>query len=72
MTGQHVVADVHCADCTALVGWKYVRRLSYWPLTERSPRPLFPQLSAQEASQKYKEGRFVLEKARILKESGWA
>ncbi|KAJ3355046.1 hypothetical protein GGF32_002189 [Allomyces javanicus] len=47
-TGLHVVADISCARCHAVVGWKY--------------------LFATEASQKYKEHRFILEKRSVTKE----
>lgn len=48
-TGLHTVADIHCADCHQVLGWKYER--------------------AYEASQKYKEGKFILEKSKIVKEN---
>ena len=49
LTGLHTVADIYCADCRQVLGWKYER--------------------AYEASQKYKEGKFILEKAKIVKEN---
>ncbi|CAL5323376.1 unnamed protein product [Camellia sinensis] len=49
MTGLHTVADIYCADCREVLGWKYER--------------------AYEASQKYKEGKFILEKSKIVKEN---
>lgn len=49
MTGLHTVADISCADCGEVLGWKYER--------------------AFEASQKYKEGKFILEKSKIVKEN---
>ncbi|KAB1205119.1 hypothetical protein CJ030_MR7G016763 [Morella rubra] len=49
LTGLHTVADVYCADCHEVLGWKYER--------------------AYEASQKYKEGKFILEKSKIVKEN---
>ncbi|KAK9292653.1 hypothetical protein L1049_020630 [Liquidambar formosana] len=49
MTGLHTVADISCADCHEMLGWKYER--------------------AYEASQKYKEGKFILEKSKIVKEN---
>ncbi|OAY59507.1 hypothetical protein MANES_01G036800v8 [Manihot esculenta] len=48
-TGLHTVADICCADCRQVLGWKYER--------------------AYEASQKYKEGKFILEKSKIVKEN---
>ncbi|KAL2226925.1 UNVERIFIED_CONTAM: Protein yippee-like protein [Sesamum indicum] len=49
MTGLHTVADISCADCNEVLGWKYER--------------------AYEASQKYKEGKFIFEKSKIVKEN---
>lgn len=49
LTGLHTVADVYCADCREVLGWKYER--------------------AFEASQKYKEGKFILEKSKIVREN---
>ncbi|KAK9994840.1 hypothetical protein SO802_024543 [Lithocarpus litseifolius] len=49
MTGLHTVADIYCADCHEVLGWKYER--------------------AYEATQKYKEGKFILEKSKIVKEN---
>ncbi|EXC21405.1 hypothetical protein L484_011847 [Morus notabilis] len=49
MTGLHTVADISCADCREVLGWKYER--------------------AYEASQKYKEGKFIFEKSKIVKEN---
>nr|POE67650.1 protein yippee-like [Quercus suber] len=46
MTGLHTVADIYCADCHEVFGWKYER--------------------AYEATQKYKEGKFILEKSKIV------
>ncbi|XP_030460296.1 protein yippee-like At4g27745 [Syzygium oleosum] len=48
-TGLHTVADISCADCHEVLGWKYER--------------------AYEASQKYKEGKFIFEKVKIVKEN---
>ncbi|KAL8134653.1 hypothetical protein AgCh_009616 [Apium graveolens] len=49
MTGLHTVADISCADCCEVLGWKYER--------------------AYEPSQKYKEGKFILEKSKIVNEN---
>lgn len=49
MTGLHTVADISCADCSEVLGWKYER--------------------AFDASQKYKEGKFIFEKSKIVKEN---
>lgn len=104
-TGMHVVADISCAKCLNVVGWKYVSvthellRLPHPRAHPPSPRrqrlhheaspksfthgslaPRFlPALSscipaaaaaAQEAaaeeSQKYKEGKFILERCHVV------
>ncbi|KAL5738653.1 hypothetical protein ACOSP7_031414 [Xanthoceras sorbifolium] len=49
LTGLHTVANIYCADCREVLGWKYER--------------------AYEASQKYKQGKFILEKSKIVKEN---
>ncbi|KAA3475940.1 protein yippee-like [Gossypium australe] len=49
LSGLHTVADIYCADCHQVLGWKYER--------------------AYEVSQKYKEGKFILEKAKIVNEN---
>ncbi|KAJ6868013.1 hypothetical protein NC651_033149 [Populus alba x Populus x berolinensis] len=49
LTGLHTVADVSCAECREVLGWKYER--------------------AYEASQKYKEGKYIFEKLKIVKEN---
>ncbi|KAL1820062.1 hypothetical protein ACET3Z_014931 [Daucus carota] len=49
MTGLHTVADISCADCCEVLGWKYER--------------------AYEPTQKYKEGKFILEKSKIVNEN---
>ena len=46
-TGVHVVSDVYCNQCSALIGWTYVK--------------------AYEEDQKYKEGKFIIEKHYMTK-----
>lgn len=46
-TGLHVVRDVFCIGCNALLGWSYVR--------------------AYEASQRYKEGKVILERKKLAR-----
>ncbi|GFS32246.1 Yippee family putative zinc-binding protein [Actinidia rufa] len=48
-TGLHTVADIYCADCQEVLGWKYER--------------------AYQATEKYKEGKFIFEKSKIVKEN---
>ncbi|KAI8874340.1 yippee-domain-containing protein [Ramicandelaber brevisporus] len=47
MTGRHKVADIMCATCDIVLGWKYLKSSS--------------------DDQRYKEGRFILEKTRLYK-----
>ena len=30
MTGLHVVADINCSICQALLGWKYVNKILFY------------------------------------------
>mmetsp|Transcript_88804 Transcript_88804/g.253835 ORF Transcript_88804/g.253835 Transcript_88804/m.253835 type:complete len:195 (+) Transcript_88804:132-716(+) len=48
ITGMHTVADVHCAGCKQVLGWKYD--------------------DAMEPSQKYKIGKFIVEKGNLNEE----
>jgi hypothetical protein len=68
ITGWHTVADIFCVSCGSLVGWKYVqdsklihcKQLSLWWFDANS---LFlPQEIAYDKSQKYQEGKFILER----------
>lgn len=76
LTGLHVVADIYCKVCESRLGWKYVRgapaALCASPLFGPSAAlPLAPaQLAAYEEEQKYKEGKFILERVMILREEG--
>lgn len=74
MTGLHTVADIFCSHCQTVLGWKYVSEmLGYQPCYQA----LFAatvlngmcltQEMAFETSQKYKEGKFIIEKARLMK-----
>ena len=47
-TGMHVVADIWCTHCAAVVGWKYEE--------------------AYENAQRCKEGKFILEKCKLVDE----
>jgi hypothetical protein len=49
-TGRHVVCDIFCACCNAVLGWKYV--------------------VAYESSQKYKEGKYIIDKSAITAGEG--
>ena len=76
ITGLHTVADIHCNCCETVLGWKYVR-LFFLSLSFFSLRPACltgkrcTQEHAFEHSQKYKEGKFILEKALIEKDFQW-
>jgi len=50
ITGLHVVADIHCNCCSAIIGWKYEE--------------------AFEETQKYKVGKFIVEKAMMTRDDG--
>ena len=77
MTGVHVVADLTCSTCGAGVGWTYVRARTkqqtmggfQWLTGRRRMRCL--QVRAAEGSQRYKEGKSILESGRIVKDNGW-
>ena len=51
VTGMHTVADVSCALCGSILGWKYV--------------------AAEEESQRYKVGKFILETRRCSVGACW-
>lgn len=68
LTGLHAVADIMCECCKTTLGWKYVRttkgindlRFSItliWSLQEH----------AYESSQKYKEGKYIIELVHMIK-----
>ena len=80
MTGMHSVSDIFCKVCNSTVGWKYVisHFVSHCGLLAsfffRSHPDCFCshlQEKAHEESQKYKEGKYILEKAKVVKENGW-
>ncbi|KAI5279919.1 hypothetical protein KEM54_003931 [Ascosphaera aggregata] len=45
-TGRHIVRDIQCANCRAIIGWTYDK--------------------AFEPSEKYKEGKYILEETLIV------
>lgn len=71
LTGMHTVADIFCVGCGSIVGWKYVRFVTV--LQEYDFVCLYIELisyhigffqeTAHEKSQKYKEGKSVLERS---------
>jgi hypothetical protein len=60
-TGKHTVRDVFCQVCHAILGWRYV---SYPHCFVGNAADLKD--FAFEPDQKYKEGRFILEKEMII------
>ena len=61
-TGLHTVRDITCAKCGTLLGWKYGQS----PTLTLSAPPLTAVRrvdKAYEESQKYKEGKYILEKS---------
>ena len=66
-TGNHTVRDIYCCKCGTILGWKYVSipfpnpLPSACPLTTNSSLLLW-QDKAYEQSQKYKEGKYILER----------
>ena len=81
LTGVHVVRDIYCISCQSNVGWKYVRSHTLprlHPSLARSAAKMFvrafvfsAQVTAYEESQKYKEGRFIIEKVHMQKDNSW-
>ena len=76
LTGLHAVADIYCECCKTTLGWKYVSLNFYYfsnlkkiLLIGAIFRPA--QEHAFESSQKYKEGKFIIELAHMIKENGW-
>ncbi|XP_072771831.1 protein yippee-like 3 isoform X1 [Nerophis lumbriciformis] len=56
LTGLHAVSDIYCENCHTTLGWKYV-------CTKYE--------QAFELSQKYKEGKFIIELSHMIKDNGW-
>ena len=72
-TGAHTVRDIYCVKCGTVLGWKYVRQisLSFTHLADFHAIRTFlcysffrwsTQEHAYEDSQKYKEGKYILER----------
>ena len=77
-TGAHTVRDIYCVKCGTTLGWKYVRHFSHplrhsTQLTFTrfarsllccvvSPFDRITQEHAYEDNQKYKEGKYILER----------
>jgi hypothetical protein len=64
-TGNHTVRDIYCCKCGVVLGWKYVRHLCHpyaYATTGFNWNIIVYQDKAYEASQKYKEGKYILER----------
>lgn len=70
LSGLHTVCDIFCKGCLNLVGWKYVsfffkfKQYFFVYFNEKQKKQEF----AHEESQKYKEGKFILEKEQLKKQ----
>jgi hypothetical protein len=69
LTGLHEVADVYCDCCKTLLGWKYVNMFSVYIQNEAFL--FFLKEHAFESSQKYKEGKYIIELVHMIKDNGW-
>ncbi|EMS22605.1 hypothetical protein NBRC10512_000719 [Rhodotorula toruloides] len=57
LSGKHVISPIHCSGCSTELGWKYIRS---------------GQFVSPDSSQKYKEGKCILEKSKIYKDNKWS
>jgi hypothetical protein len=65
-TGLHTVRDIHCITCQLPIGWKYVFfYFKYLIFFKTKTNANYEQEKAFESSQKYKEGKFILERELI-------
>ncbi|KAJ6652630.1 hypothetical protein lerEdw1_011282 [Lerista edwardsae] len=79
LTGLHSVADIFCESCKTTLGWKYIIWDAEWGcLSEMSAATglmpsnfLICQEQAFETSQKYKEGKYIIEMSHMVKDNGW-
>jgi hypothetical protein len=82
ITGVHTVADIYCTSCNTVLGWKYVRQMAFdvlqgfaqppAPSPAHCQRALYhccahTQEHAVEEREKYKEGKSIVEKAKVMK-----
>jgi hypothetical protein len=70
LTGLHEVADIYCECCKTLLGWKYVN-IYYIIKKKREFFFAFIKEHAFETSQKYKEGKYIIELVHMIKDNGW-
>lgn len=76
MTGLHTVADIYCTCCNTVLGWKYVSSPIFQHEQFESLHACLAraecvsdwlQEQAFEETQKYKEGKFIIEKSNVMK-----
>ncbi|CAL4924642.1 unnamed protein product [Urochloa decumbens] len=61
-TGRHTVNDIYCICCQEMLGWRYFSQVNLY-------RMMCLQEKAYVGSQKYKEGKFILERTLMCKEA---
>ena len=72
LTGLHSVADSFCAECTSRIGWKYLEAFESRYVRAHSlscllrSHPSYRASKRCARSQKYKEGKFIVEKSRVV------
>ncbi|XP_026194807.1 protein yippee-like 2 isoform X1 [Anabas testudineus] len=71
LTGLHAVADIYCENCKTTLGWKYVSVLDAQTHDLMHNSQTASKEHAFESSQKYKEGKFIIELAHMIKDNGW-
>ncbi|CDW55466.1 protein yippee 1 [Trichuris trichiura] len=72
LTGLHAVADIYCECCKTTLGWKYQANVDgNGSITTCCGEGRFFQEHAFESSQKYKEGKYIIELAHMIKDNGW-
>ncbi|KAH0621125.1 hypothetical protein JD844_022164 [Phrynosoma platyrhinos] len=68
LTGLHSVADIFCESCKTTLGWKYAMSEVSGLIASHF---LICQEQAFETSQKYKEGKYIIEMSHMVKDNGW-
>ena len=64
-TGNHTVRDIYCIKCGVTLGWKYVRGFGSYIYRlggTLADEVISFQDRAYDPSQKYKEGKYILER----------
>lgn len=61
-TGLHTVADLHCASCQHVLGWKYLKTPNSTERYKEGERVFGARLIV---------GRFMLRVTAIVKENNW-